>query len=212
MNFEQIIEQLEQQLCEPLPGEEAQYRMASYTRKRKELRKVIPRADVRMAAVLVMLYPKNGETYITLMQRTDRGAHSGQVSFPGGGVEKEDKDLADTALREAQEEVGIRPEDVNVIGRLTQLHIPVSNSMVHPIVGYSHVVPDYVLDPQEAKAVIEAPLADFFNPDKLKTTDIHVNDFVLKDTPYFDINSYIVWGATAMMMNELLEVIQLGAS
>lgn len=212
MNFEQIIEQLEQQFCEPLPGEEAQYRMASYTRKRKELRKVIPRADVRMAAVLVMLYPKNDEIYITLMQRTDRGAHSGQVSFPGGGVEKQDKDLTDTALREAQEEVGIRPEDVKVIGRLTQLHIPVSNSMVYPVVGYSHIVPDYVLDPEEVKAVIEAPLADFFNPDKLKTTDIHVNGFVLKDTPYFDINNYIVWGATAMMMNELLEVIQLSSS
>jgi len=211
MDFETLIEGIRRQLTEPLPGEEAQYAMASYTRKDIELRNIKPRDDVRMAGVLAMLYPKNGDTYVALMQRTDRGAHAGQVSFPGGGVEEHDNDLIATALREAQEEVNIQPNDVQILGKLTPLHIPISNSMVHPIVGYSHVVPDYVPDPAEVKAVIEAPLADFFNPDKLKKTDIRVPaGFVLKDTPYFDINEYIVWGATAMMMNELLEVIKLG--
>ena len=211
MNFETLIEGIRRQLTEPLPGEQAQYRMASYTRKDTELRNVKPRDDVRVAAVLAMLYPKDGESYIALMQRTDRGAHAGQVSFPGGGVEEQDNGLIDTALREAREEVNIQPNDVQILGKLTSLHIPISNSMVHPIVGYSHVIPNYVPDPEEVKAVIEAPLADFLNPDKLKMTDIRVPmGFVLKDTPYFDIKDYIVWGATAMMMNELLEVIKLG--
>jgi len=213
MDFETLIEGVRRQLTEPLPGEKAQYRMASYTRKDIELRNIKPRDDVRVAAVLAMLYPKDGESHIALMQRTDRGAHAGQVSFPGGGVEEQDNDLIDTALREAQEEVNIQPNDVQILGELTPLHIPISNSMVHPIVGYSHVVPDYVAEPEEVKAVIEAPLADFFNPDKLKTTDMRVpTGFVLKDTPYFDIKDYVVWGATAMMMNELLEVIKLGTS
>jgi len=213
MNFETLIEGVRRQLTEPLPGEAAQYQMASYTRKDIELRTIKPRDDVRVAAVLAMLYPKDGEPHISLMQRTDRGAHAGQVSFPGGGVEEQDNDLIDTALREAQEEVNIQPDDVQILGKLTPLHIPISNSMVHPIVGYSHVVPDYVPDPAEVKAVIEAPLADFLNPDKLKMTDIRVPaGFILKDTPYFDIKGYIVWGATAMMMNELLEVIKLGTT
>ncbi len=213
MDFEILIEGIRRQLTQALPGEEAQYRMASYTRKDIELRKIKPRDDVRVAAVLAMLYPKDGKAHIALMQRTDRGAHAGQVSFPGGGVEEQDNDLTDTALREAQEEVNIRPNDVKILGKLTPMHIPISNSMVYPIVGYSHVVPDYVPDPAEVKAVIEAPLADFFNPDKLKTTDIRVPaGFVLKNTPYFDIKGFVVWGATAMMMNELLEVIKLGTS
>lgn len=211
MDFETLIEGIRRQLSEPLPGEAAQYRMASYTRKDIELRNIKPRDDVRVAAVLAMLYPKDGEAHITLMQRTDRGAHAGQVSFPGGGVEEQDSDLIDTALREAKEEVNIEPKDVQTLGKLTPMHIPISNSMVHPIVGYSNVVPDYIPDPNEVKAVIEAPLADFLNPDKLKMTDIRVPaGFVLKDTPYFDIKGYTVWGATAMMMNELLEVIKLG--
>jgi len=211
MDFEIIIEGLKRQLNEPLPGEKAQYRMASYTREDIESRNLKPPGDVRVAAVLAMLYPKNGDTYISLMERTDRGAHAGQVSFPGGGVEKEDKDLTATALREANEEVNIQSEDVKILGKLTPLHIPISNSMVYPIVGYSRVVPDYVPDPAEVKSIIEAPIADFFNPDKLKLTDMRVPvGFVLKDIPYFDINEHIVWGATAMMMNELLEVVKLG--
>jgi len=209
MEFEHIIEKLKHELSKPLPGVESQYRMASYTRKNKELRNIKPRPDVRVAAVLAMLYPKNGETFITLMKRTDRGPHSGQISFPGGGVEEQDKELTDTALREAREEVGIHPKDVTTIGKLTHLHIPVSNSMVHPIVGYSHIAPDYVIDPVEVKEVIEAPLNDFFNPDKLKKIDMRINDgFILKDTPYFDIKDFVVWGATAMIMNELLELIK----
>ncbi len=213
MDFETLIEGVRRQLTEPLPGVEAQYRMASYTRKNIELRNIKPRHDVRVAAVLAMFYPKDGAPHISLMQRTDRGTHAGQVSFPGGGVEEQDKDLPDTALREAQEEVNIQPDDVQILGKLTPLHIPISNSMVHPIVGYSLVVPNYVPDPAEVKAIIEAPLADFLNPDKLKLTDMRVpGGYILKDTPYFDIKDYVVWGATAMMMNELLEVIKLGAS
>lgn len=211
MKFKYIIENLEHELSKPLPGVEAQYRMASYTRKQKELRYIKPRPDVREAAVLAMLYPKNDETFITLMKRTDRGPHSGQISFPGGGVEEQDNKLTDTALREAQEEVGISPKDVTIIGKLTHLHIPISNSMVYPIVGYSHIAPDYVIDPVEVKEVIEAPLNDFFNPEKLKTIDMRVNGgFILKDTPYFDIKDFVVWGATAMIMNELLELIKRG--
>jgi len=211
MDFETLIEGVRRQLTEPLPGEEAHYRMSSYTRKNPELRNIKPRGDVRVAAVLAMLYPKDGEPHISLMQRTDKGAHAGQVSFPGGGVEEHDSDLIATALREAQEEVNIQPDDVQILGKLTPMHIPISNSMVHPIVGYSNVVPNYVPDPAEVKAIIEAPLADFQNPDKLKMTDIRTPmGFVLKETPYFDIKGYTVWGATSMMLNELLEVIRLG--
>lgn len=165
--------------------------------------------NARVAGVLAMFYPKNGETFLTLMLRTQRGAHSGQVSFPGGGVEEQDADIVATALREAQEEVGIQPEDVTVLGKLTSLYIPVSNSLVKPIVGYSDRMPDYEIDPEEVQSVIEAPLSKLLDADYIKTTNIKIKKGVtLSDIPYYDVNGHIVWGATAMMLSELLEVVE----
>lgn len=189
-----------------LPGREAQLNMS--TRLPQYQKEQTPPANVRVAAVLVHIY-YNQEWKLTLMERTNRGPHSGQISFPGGGVEDQDSNLIDTALREAQEEVGILPQDVEILGKLTPLYIPVSNSLVHPFVGYSTNLPSYVLDPEEVQSVIVASFADFFNPEKLKERNLTVgNGFRLKDVPYFDINGHVVWGATAMMMSEFLVALQ----
>lgn len=202
MNFQQdnFIPLVKKVLGEQLPGRSAQLKMSTRLPQYKE--EIEPPADVRVAAVLVHLY-HDSEWRLTLMERTNRGPHSGQISFPGGGVEQQDTGLIDTALREANEEVGIISDQVQILGKLTPLYIPVSNSLVHPFVGYSEESPNYQLDPEEVKSVVVADLADFFNPDKLKQRSITVgNGFRLKDVPYFDINGHVVWGATAMMLSE----------
>lgn len=206
MNFQQdnFIPFVKKVLAEQLPGSDGQLKMAAIPARlpaKYEL-ELDPPANVRVAAVLVHLY-YDSEWKLTLMERTNRGPHSGQISFPGGGVEKQDSSLVDTALREANEEVGIIPNQIEILGKLTPLYIPVSNSMAHPFVGYSEQPPNYQLDPEEVKTVVVANFADFFNPDKLKRRNLTVgNGLKLKDVPYFDINGHVVWGATAMILSE----------
>jgi len=203
---ERFLRQVKDTLTTPLPGRTGQLKMS--TRLPQYQKEIQPPDDVRVAAVLVHLY-YDKEWKLTLMERTNRGPHSGQISFPGGGVEPQDESLVATALREANEEVGIVPEQVEILGKLSSLYIPVSNSLVHPFVGYSSQVPNYKLDPEEVKTVVIASFADFFNPEKRKFKNLTVgNGFRLKDVPYFDINNHVVWGATAMMLSELLVAIQ----
>jgi len=208
MNFQKhnFIEQIKSVLDQPLPGRAAQLKMS--TSLPQYQKQIETPANVRVAAVLAHFH-YDQEWKLTLMERTKRGPHSGQISFPGGRVEEQDSDLIGTALREAHEEVGILPKHVEILGKLSSLYIPVSNSLVHPFVGYSKQSPDYKLEPEEVESLIVASFTDFFNPDKLKSKNLTVgNGFQLKDVPYFDINDHVVWGATAMMMSELLVAIQ----
>ncbi|MEM7101563.1 MAG: CoA pyrophosphatase [Bacteroidota bacterium] len=203
----EFINTLREVLSEPLPGREIQYKMAHHGREDHEA-KIKPGPDVRVAGVLALLYPKNAELYLTLMRRTARGPHSGQVSFPGGGVEPEDENLEATALREAWEEVGIEPDDVEILGKLSSLFIPVSNALVNPFVGYSNKIPDYVIDPEEVQYVIEAPICDFLNIENIRNTNIEISEhLILKEVPYYHIRENVIWGATAMMMSEFLNII-----
>lgn len=202
-----LISQIQENLNQPLPGPEAQYRMAhavrgSYPASSK---------NARIACVLVALYPKQGDWHIVLIQRVSsnpRDRHGGQISFPGGGYEDSDGSLEQGALREANEEVGIIPEDVNLLGRLTELFIPVSNFVVHPFVGSLNYVPKFVPQISEVHEIIEVPLHALQNPANRLTTEIRLpNNITLKNVPYFDVNGHVVWGATAMMLNEFLEVL-----
>lgn len=167
--------------------------------------------NARMSAVLCLLFPVAGELNVLLMKRReDNTAHSGQVSFPGGRKDPDDKDLLATALREAYEEVGIAPGDVDVLGPLTPLYIPVSNYRVFPFVGYVPHKPEYRLSHAEVSYTIETPLSCLLQPARKVVTDVispampgiirNVNAYKLKD-------GTIIWGATAMMISELEQVL-----
>jgi 8-oxo-dGTP pyrophosphatase MutT (NUDIX family) len=201
----ELIERLALRLQGPLPGRVAQLRMAHVTRQRY----VDAPVNARQAAVLMALFPKHGEWNIILIERpaNDRDRHGGQLSFPGGKAEPQDPSFLHTALREAEEEVGIAQQLVKILGGLTELYIPVSNFQVHPFLGYLDAAPTYQIQAGEVSQVLEIPLSHFQRPEIRLTTDIRVDPHItLKNVPYFQLQQHVLWGATAMMLNELLEM------
>ncbi len=206
--FVVMINQLKQQLNKPLPGRSAQYKMAHAVR----LNYPPPPANARIACTLTLLYPKAESWHLLLIQRMSTNnpndRHSGQISFPGGGIEQVDQTLAATALRETNEEVGVKSEDIELLGKLTELYIPVSNFLVHPFVGKIDYAPQFIPQPSEVKSIIETPLELLRQPQTIKKKDLKVSDTItLKGVPYYDVQGHVVWGATAMMLSEFLDIL-----
>ena len=163
------------------------------------------------SAVLMLFYPADdGSINFPLIQRpTYNGAHSGQISLPGGKHEKNDPHLIHTALRETHEEIGIHPDSIEIAGCLTDLYIAVSNFIVTPVIGFSDIRPEFVLDPKEVELVIETPLSALFDSNCRKHGTVIAGGKFKIQTPYFEIDHKIVWGATAMMLSELCMVMEL---
>ena len=170
--------------------------------------------NARPSAVLCLLFPVNNDLHVLLMKRReDKTAHSGQVSFPGGSYETSDADLKTTALREAYEEVGIRSADVDVLGALTPLYIPVSNFNVYPFVGYTAQRPEYNLSHNEVSYTIEVPLQTLFDAATKTPADVTSPAFpaVLRKVSAYKLNDgTIIWGATAMIISELEVILNNG--
>lgn len=203
MSIDQQIDRIKNKLQEPLPGMGAQELMAA---------RVLPMpadipADARMSAVLCLLYEIDKELHVLLMKRmADRTAHSGQVSFPGGRYEPEDVHLVNTALREANEEVGVQADAIEVLGALTPLYIPVSNFKVHPFVAYAAQRPSYQLSKNEVAYILELPLTYLFHQSRKTVTDVTSPAFpgvMRKVKAYVLQDETIIWGATAMVLSEL---------
>ena len=166
--------------------------------------------DSKQAAVAVILYP-NGEGIIHMIY-IKRPAHpldkhSGQISFAGGQREDGDDSLQVTALREMYEELGIDPESVTVLGQLTSIYVYVSDFYVEPYVVYMDALPKFLLQESEVAYTIEVPLKQLVEQPQLKTT-ITIRGTELPDVPYYDLNGDVLWGATAMITSELLEIVK----
>lgn len=202
VDFQDFTEKLWQRLLQPLPGEAAHARMASG---RRRLLNLHPNDRTRQSAVLIVFYPGKQTLQVPLILRPAyEGVHGGQVAFPGGRAERVDRDLTATALREAQEEIGIKSSDVRVLGLLTRLYIPPSNFWVQPVIGVLPYRPDFYPDPREVEAVLEVSLTDFVQ--EIKVEERHYQG-VAFEAPYYEIQGHRVWGATAMMLAELLELL-----
>jgi 8-oxo-dGTP pyrophosphatase MutT (NUDIX family) len=195
-------------LSQPLPGRVAQERMMG----RVVSMPIKVPDNARPSAVLCLLFPVEDELNMLLMKRReDKTAHSGQVSFPGGSYEQTDTDLRATALREAQEEVGITSSEVDILGALTPLYIPVSNFNVYPYVGYARQRPVYNLSHSEVSYTIEVPLSDLLCADRktvTKVTSPAVPDVIRQVKAYKLEDGTIIWGATAMIISELEAVLE----
>ena len=201
-----FIANIQERLQQPLPGQSAQLRMAPASRRKY----TVAPDTVRKAGVMATLFPKNEEWHIVFIERNknDRDSHGGQISFPGGKAEPEDGTMLKTALRETEEEVGILQNQIKVLGSLSEVYIPVSNFNVYPYVGFLDFQPVYTIQEEEVYKVLEIPVSHFQNEAVIRTTDIPINKFLtLKNVPYYEVEEHILWGATAMMMSELMEVI-----
>ncbi len=204
-----LIEQLRERLAAPLPGRAAQYRMASMRRLEELGFNPVPPPDAKVACVLNLLYWQEDAWHTLLIQRTQNpnDRHSGQVSFPGGRFEENDGELVNVALREAWEEVGVPPVQVEVLGRLTELYIPVSNFVVHPFVGVLNGPVAFSPQVGEVEMILTPQINAFTWPENRKTADLTLNSGItLKNVPYFDVEGRMVWGATAMILSEFLEL------
>lgn len=201
-----FAETLRTEIQKALPGTDVQWQMASSDRMVRNFPR-IPGPDAREAAVLIILYPDKGSVYTLFMQRHNYdGIHGGQISFPGGKKELSDDDLIQTALREAQEETGIDPDGISVIGKLTPLFIPVSNMYVTPVVGWINEKPAFNLQPEEVVFLIDADVKILLDPAVIKTKPFEIRGEQLY-IKYFDNDGHVIWGATAMILNELLTII-----
>ena len=211
IDFQNFIDKLEERLKKPLPGIGAFLKMAPENRF-KELQSSYDTSKAIPGSVLILLFPENKSVKTILILRQQyEGVHSGQVSFPGGRKEKDDKSLIETALRESEEEVGIDADKIMVIGNLTEIYIPPSNFLVLPVVGYMLAKPNLKADKSEVAKILEVDLSSLFDKNIIKKKEFDGRGYKIK-APYYDIQEQIVWGATAMILSELLEVIKSIAS
>ena len=209
--FEIFIKNLKNALKGELPGFSAQKLMAPLGEK--------PPADYLnsrtpvKSSILILLYPavKNQCVKTVLIVRSEKegSAHGGQISFPGGGFHELDLNLSETALREAEEEIGVDRNAVSLIGELTPLYIPVSNYIVTPYVGICKSEPAFTIHTVEVKEIIEVELSEFVYPGNKHTITKYIKMLDKeKQVPCYAINGRIIWGATAMIISELSEVIK----
>ena len=207
-----FITQLKAELLHDLPGVDAHLRLAPEIRI-NDLK--IPKhpTNAMESAVLIILYPNNGHLKTVVILRNEyNGVHSGQISFPGGKNEKSDIDFKYTALREAQEEIGIIPSELEIIGQLSRFYVIPSNYIIYPFVAYCPHYPVFHPDPVEVQRIIEIDVFNEISYDKIVTKTLSFKDRVQIDAPGFAVSGEFMWGATAMIFSELLHVLKSAAN
>lgn len=164
----------------------------------------------KRAGVMALFYPdvERQTRLLLILRKVYQGVHSNQIGFPGGKVERIDKDLKDTALRETHEEVGVPPSDVEVIKELSEVYIPPSNFLVRPFMGIYHNPQPFIKEEAEVERLVEVYLRDFLD-DANHIQEILSTSYAKNiNVPAFKLNGYTVWGATAMMLSEIKELLR----
>jgi 8-oxo-dGTP pyrophosphatase MutT (NUDIX family) len=209
MDMERFPELLKNEILKGLPGTEVQWQMASSDRMARNFLRY-PGPDARAASVLILLYPHKGSVYTVFMQRPDYdGVHSGQISFPGGKQEASDENSIRTAIREAEEETGINPRELTILGILTPLFIPVSNTHVTPVVAWIEQKPIFIHQVDEVVFLFDADLRRFYDPSIINIKPVNIGPGTI-DVKFFDYEGNMIWGATAMILHELLVILRRG--
>ena len=209
MDFQDFLKYVPKLIEVTLPASEAHYKMAPLERIESMKNLKISSINPKSAAVMMLFYPKKGRTHLVLIVRNSyEGVHSAQIAFPGGKYEPKDENFQNTALRETQEEIGIPPDSIEIIMAFTNLYIQPSNFMVYPFLGICREEIIFIPDNNEVATIIELPLSDFLNDDLIVSVQLSTSYAKDIDIPAFKIKEHIVWGATAMMLSELKEVLK----
>lgn len=202
-----FIQNLENRLNQELPGPNVQDLMSPT----KDEKYRVLSSDYKIACVLLLLFPKDKEWHISMIERTNRHAedkHGGQISFPGGQLNESDDSYEDCALREAYEEIGVSPDIVGILGGLSPLFVFVSNFLVHPFVGFTTEYPKFIKQESEVKNILEVPLPHLLKPKTKGFSHVEVRGTILENTPFYDVYGHKVWGATAMMLSEFEHILK----
>lgn len=198
---EQLAQGIKDAVFHGLPGAKAHSKMIP------EGRILVSSSQYKESAVLLLLYPKSGTWFTLLMKRNQyQGPHSDQISLPGGKSKIEDKTLLQTAIRETFEEIGLAISKALICASLTPLHIPVSRFVVHPFIAVLDYTPNFIPDRNEVNYLIEVSLQELNDPSAVKMKKMLIRE-MQTNVPYFDIQGEVIWGATAMILSEFLELI-----
>lgn len=194
-----------------LSGEDSHTKMSPPYRLELAKKMKAKSITARKAGVMALFYPNsdNKTNLVLILRKTYKGVHSAQVGFPGGKYEDDDdNDLMQTAIRETEEEIGVARAHVEVLKTMSPLYIPPSNFMVHPFIGISNQYLTFVKQDDEVEAIIEVKLTDFLNDTNILTTRVPTSFGVEVEVPAFKLNGHIVWGATAMMLGEIKDLLK----
>ncbi len=210
MNFHDFEKQIAKVTKMELPGETAQLKMAPIERLLELKAEAKDSNSAKKAGVLALFYPTKefSTNLILILRKTYKGVHSAQVGFPGGKFEKEDFDIEQTALRETEEEVGVLRQNIEVVKKLTDIYIPPSNFFVQPFIAITRQQPQFIPQEEEVEALIEVKLEDLVDDNLLITKTLTTSYATNIEVPAFNLNGHVVWGATAMMLNEVRELLK----
>ncbi len=197
---------IKEELSSDLPGIEIQRKLAP------ENREITSAQHLKEnAAVSIIMISSNKKTEIVFIKRTVyNGHHSGQVSFPGGKAEANDHSLIETAIRESDEEIGIKIRKQDLLGKLTPLYIPVSGYKVQPFVFSLSIENklEFILDHHEVEYAFLYTIQDLFSKNLIQTTQLELANSLVITTPYYAIKNEIIWGATAMILSEYIAILE----
>jgi 8-oxo-dGTP pyrophosphatase MutT (NUDIX family) len=199
-----VIANLQKAIGGNLPGREAQLRMSPSLRPPGQIN--FDGSAFKPSGVLILLFPGQKGLSTIFIERSQLGPHGGQVSLPGGKQEAGDPDLVHTAIREAEEEIGVDGSALTIIGKLTPLYVPHSNYCIQPVVAWSPQEPQLRINGDEVDELVIVSLDQLFSVENRKTMCLTHNGTVIT-APYYDAAGHCVWGATAMIISELEELI-----
>ena len=205
MKLSKLAQKLQIRLINNLPGKDEQWRMRVTSDKSYNFDNT--KEDAIQSAVLILLYEENGVICFTLTERTQTVEHHrGQISLPGGAREADEK-LSSTAIRETQEEIGIYADDVDIIGALSPLFVPVTGFIINPFVGIINANFEPQPAPEEVETVISVHVNELLNDDNELQEKRNLRGYDM-NIPYFLLSGHKVWGATAMILSEFKTVLK----
>tara|TARA_R110002050_G_scaffold53118_2_gene120799 strand:- start:26732 stop:27373 length:642 start_codon:yes stop_codon:yes gene_type:complete len=210
MNFDEFLKSLSKIENIPLPAEASQFKMVPPYRQEllKQQEKAVKQA--KKAGVLALFYPDdtNKTHFVLILRKSYKGVHSAQVAFPGGKLEEEDVSIEAAAVRETYEEVGVPIKSIKVVRQLSQVYIPPSNFYVFPFIGVCKSKPLFIKQDDEVEAIIEVSLNHFFDDKNVVIKKVKTSYSIETEVPAFKLNEHIVWGATAMMLSEIKDLLK----
>ncbi|MBT8260541.1 MAG: CoA pyrophosphatase [Flavobacteriaceae bacterium] len=210
MNFKAFLNLISKIENIELPAQDSQFKMSPPFRNELIKKYSEEMKSAKRAGVLALFYPNNSNiTYLVLiLRKTYQGIHSNQVGFPGGKIEDKDSNLKETAIRETYEEIGVEQPKVEVLKRLTEVYIPPSNYFVQPFMGICKTTPKFTKQDDEVEDIIEIPLHEFLDNKAVITSKVNTSYSITVEVPAFKLNGHIVWGATAMMLSEIKDLLK----